>query len=60
MDPNAALAELRKFIDMSGIDISIGDVIEILDLIEALDEWLTKGGCLPKEWDRLGLTGEDR
>jgi hypothetical protein len=42
MDPNTALAELRKY--------AIGSTSEWANFFEALDEWLMKGGFLPKDW----------
>ncbi len=56
MDPNATLAELRRFIreyqyrsDML-LRIDHEDTDPIVERIVALDEWLTKGGFLPHDW----------
>jgi len=44
MDPNATLDELRECVRTEDYE---GRMIE---LFEALDNWLTKGGGLPKDW----------
>lgn len=63
MDPNEVLrliresvAELRNSDDDNTLDGS--QVGQLVDAIEALDEWLTKGGFLPSAWADLqdGLT----
>lgn len=43
MDPNALLEEIRSH---------YGDDTELAYLIEDLDEWLTKRGFLPRDWER--------
>ena len=58
MDPNAKLEKIRATYeplrvmleDTAGEDTEM--VQELLDSIEALDEWLSKGGFLPKDWQR--------
>lgn len=59
MDPNETLRQLRELIltngDCGGPDDmdcpNLPIMGEILELFQALDEWLKKGGFLPKEWD---------
>lgn len=46
MDPNATLRQLRAA-------IGHGDMKEADRLFTALDEWLYKGGFLPRAWDRV-------
>lgn len=55
MDPNANLATLRRLVDriiaapdLAGQD----DAIELATLTEALDNWLSRGGFLPSEWQK--------
>lgn len=52
MDPNCVLARIRELV-VASPDTS-GDAVEQLaDLQEAfdnLDEWLSKGGYLPADW----------
>ena len=51
MDPNAALAEIREII--SGYDPDSDEHDEagrLVDLVEGLDDWLSKGGALPEAW----------
>jgi hypothetical protein len=59
MDPNAALAELRRLVIINNNDSSVTNreqaVIDarldrMADLFEALDGWITRGGFLPTEW----------
>lgn len=42
MDPNTALAELRKY--------AMGSKEEWALLFEGLDSWLLRGGFLPDDW----------
>jgi hypothetical protein len=59
MDPNACLKEIRQIIanaremEEDGED---GDLLydqdRFLDLVEALDSWISKGGFLPKDWKK--------
>ena len=56
MDPNANLREQRelakRLLDHDREDDD--DVWRLCELIEALDEWLSKGGYLPQDWQSLG------
>ena len=49
MDPNATLKRIRQII-AEGDDGSESLTEELPELVEALDEWLSKGGFLPLEW----------
>jgi hypothetical protein len=53
MDPNAALAELRRLItawqDARG-PFSQADYDRAIELIADLDRWMTCGGFLPDQW----------
>lgn len=59
MDPDATLATMRDL--RQAIMTSTGgdedalrsDAFELAELVEALDEWLTKGGFLPTEWNAM-------
>lgn len=48
MDPNETLAALRRWKD----HLFVGEHSEdhAKELFEALDEWLSKGGFLPRDW----------
>ena len=60
MDPNANLDELRELVtnliehgDRDGTHFLADrrdDVMRVLELFTALDEWLVKGGFLPDRW----------
>ena len=58
MDPNAALIALRRLIDALAFQIEpdtglvdLDDASELVDTFHGLDQWLSKGGFLPSEWD---------
>jgi hypothetical protein len=56
MDPNAALKNIREAVgelrnqDDDGVLDGTSQVGFLLESVEALDEWLTKGGFLPDAW----------
>ncbi|MFJ9365307.1 hypothetical protein ACIRRA_12930 [Nocardia sp. NPDC101769] len=66
MDPNTALAEIRELIKQYN-EIGVWDVhdlrgvvnilIELTDHFHGLDQWLSQGGFLPKEWEWAHSTG---
>lgn len=47
MDPNDALKNLRAA-------LAAGNIEEAKDFFEALDEWLSKGGFFPSDWNYPG------
>ncbi len=54
MDPEANLAEqreLRRRILSSEV-FDASDAARLAELSEAMDEWLSRGGFLPKDWGR--------
>lgn len=54
MDPNETLKNIRELAEAIFEDESQeskGDKAEELaDYFQALDEWISNGGCLPLEW----------
>ncbi|MEV8321416.1 hypothetical protein AB0Q95_45480 [Streptomyces sp. NPDC059900] len=56
MDPDAALIRLRRAAE--GIDSIAadpaqdwsGELIDVLEHVAALDEWISRGGFLPGDW----------
>ncbi len=51
MDPNATLTELRGLVQESYAEaLTEDETHRLCDLVEALDEWITKGGHLPSAW----------
>jgi hypothetical protein len=60
MDPNYCLNSIRKIITKDREeDIETRELLELIDeredlinCIEALDERLSKGGCLPSVWSK--------
>jgi len=54
MDPNENLRRLRELykqiIERDEYEGVYHQACEMADLIEALDNWLTKGGFLPADW----------
>lgn len=53
MDPTANLAEQRRIVAavLSGTSHH-DDLTRLAELVEALDEWITRGGFLPTQWKR--------
>jgi hypothetical protein len=58
MDPDACLEEIRakiKQINDEQDDMAALVMLpELTELVEALDEWISKGGYLPKGWTKDG------
>ncbi len=55
MDPNEALKQIRAIVTESARtgDLPDSDQVEtLLERVEALDNWLSHGGFLPKAWER--------
>lgn len=58
MDPDAALDELLTLLDrmqtLAGMHLPprviAQDTRRILEILDALDKWLTSGGLLPQRW----------
>ncbi len=50
MDPNATLEELRRLTETC--DLSDDELERLVVLVRALDEWISKGGFLPKAWTK--------
>ncbi len=54
MDPEAALEEIRAIVERA--DDEDTDVVEdhnrLVDLIAGLDQWMSRGGFIPKSWNR--------
>jgi hypothetical protein len=53
MDPEANLKDQRRLAEriLNG-DGSESDAYRLAELVEALDEWIAKGGFLPARWKR--------
>ena len=57
MDPNETLRRMRELAaEIPKLDMeSLADhwkATELAELVEALDNWITKGGFLPAAWNR--------
>lgn len=58
MDPDAALDELLGLVDLTAGEtdadiaqrINRHEILRMTELVEALDNWLTAGGFLPRRW----------
>lgn len=51
MDPNVTLAAIRDLVTVSNERaLTITESNELCERIEALDEWLSKGGFSPEPW----------
>ena len=55
MDPNATLTAIRTIVTQTYTDegAGTGDLAQLVDLVEALDAWLSKGGFAPAAWDSI-------
>ena len=69
MDPDANLARQRRLTTeiLSRLDLDkrwgLPDIIQVTDLAElvtALDEWICKGGFLPRDWQTKKKLVEDK
>jgi hypothetical protein len=59
MDPNETLRQLRAAIgdayaicDDEETECALDALQELATLAEALDQWISRGGFLPREWER--------
>ena len=54
MDPDANLTEQRRLVArlLNQEPPHLADYLRLAELVDALDEWLQKGGALPREWAR--------
>ena len=50
MDPDAALADIRHTIQEYNRGREDLDLGELIDLIDGLDQWISKGGYMPVAW----------
>jgi hypothetical protein len=52
MDPNAALAEIRRLNEEHANygELSAGKTARLIELVEGLDNWLSGNGFLPEAW----------
>lgn len=54
MDPHANLREqleiTERMLDPDSQSVDTGDALRLAELVEALDQWLYKGGMLPNRW----------
>lgn len=57
MDPNILLTHIRRLAPLGMVDTDdlsesdIGNLAELANLVSSLDQWLTRGGFLPDDWD---------
>lgn len=57
MDPNAALVAIRELVaaheadDGERVDTALNRLDSICELFGGLDEWLSKGGFRPADWE---------
>ena len=51
MDPNANLDEQRRIINRAlASEIGDAEALRLAELARALDEWISSGGFLPRDW----------
>ena len=51
MDPNAALTEIREITARATAGKSF-DADKLAELVDGLDQWLSRGGFRPDAWNR--------
>lgn len=53
MDPNTTLEEIREQVRLAYAveGFEAFDGLHLAGLISALDEWISRGGFLPKDWN---------
>ena len=51
MDPNETLKKIRELIPQVRSSESTAPGDDLAEAVEALDDWLSHGGFLPKDWD---------
>jgi hypothetical protein len=58
MDPNANLKEIRAIVreltiaGNSGYQFDPRMVNRLVELVYSLDEWISQGGFMPKDWQK--------
>lgn len=55
VDPQAALDALRAFFEEArNYDGKVvpEDVVDAAEFFDGLDQWMSRGGFLPKDWER--------
>lgn len=53
MDPNEVLAAIRRLTSDEAdwtLDDPVDVAVELAELVDSLDKWLTHGGFLPADW----------
>lgn len=58
MDPDTALAHIRWLMSDEGLKSYAGQgwsayAADLMQHVEALDGWITRGGFLPKDWKQV-------
>ena len=51
MDPNETLRLIRANVD-NGERTDVDSYVELVELVHALDDWLSRGGFLPDDWSK--------
>lgn len=53
MDPDITLANIRRLTKLTHErDLEPSEADDLAELIEALDDWIARGGFLPRAWAR--------
>lgn len=53
MDPSVTLAKIRELTEKANLYGELNDnkTQDLVDLVESLDDWMSKGGFLPEPWE---------
>lgn len=54
MDPTETLRQIRAMVRRAECG-ELYDASDLADLVDALDDWMSRGGFPPKQWERKGV-----
>jgi hypothetical protein len=55
MDPTQNLKEIRELcgaFERTPQECSANDAVRLAELVDALDDWICRGGFLPRQWQQ--------
>ena len=53
MDPNVTLAQIRELVSENEYrDLYADETDRLVELVQSLDQWISKGGFLPADWNK--------
>jgi hypothetical protein len=52
MDPTTCLSQIREGFSNLCLDNEDAAIVEVLELFESLDDWISRYGFPPQQWQR--------